>query len=127
VIAHSDRATSRPIYALAMSERPVKRQALELLGALVLGGVVLFGGVGLMGYGFTRAANETIGDSHLIKSQRAAIDRSGCDHLRSLFPEYRSNIDSTHSAVEGVEAIVKRSEKLHCDPPLRVPWPVRPN
>src|ERR1041385_5941959 len=106
-----------------MTDRSVKRQALELFGVLVLVGVVLFGVFGLMGYGLSRAADETLGDAHLLKSQRAEIDRSGCDRLRSLWPDYRSNIDSTHSAVEGVEAIVKRSEKLHCDPPLRVPWP----
>jgi hypothetical protein len=108
-----------------MSERSVKRQALELLGALVLLGVVLFGGLGLAGYGLLRVADENV--THLDKASRAQIERSGCARLRSLFADYRGGMDSTESAIEGVEAIVKRSAKLHCDPPIRTPRALESN
>jgi hypothetical protein len=108
-----------------MSERSVKRQAVELLGALALLGVVLFGGLGLAGYGLLRVADENV--THLDKASRAEIERSGCARLRSLFRDYSGGIDSTNSAIEGVEAILKRSEKLHCDPPIRTPRALESN
>jgi len=106
-----------------MPERSVKRQAGELLGALVLLGVVLFGGLGLAGYGLLRVADDNV--THLDKANRAEIERSGCARLRSLFAEYRGGIDSTYSAIEGVEAILERSGKLHCEPPIPTPPALR--
>jgi hypothetical protein len=108
-----------------MPERSVKRQAAELLGSLVLLGVVLFGGLGLAGYGLLRVADENV--THLDKANRAEIERSGCARLRSLFTEYRGGIDSTYSAIEAVTAILERSDRLHCDPPIRTPRALKSN
>jgi hypothetical protein len=89
-----------------MPERSVKRQAVELLGALALPGSCCSAGWGLAGYGLLRVADENV--THLDEASRAQIERSGCARLRSLLADYRGCM-------------------LHCDPPIRTPCGLESN
>jgi len=100
------------------TEPSTRRVAAELLGALALVAVVLFGALFFVGYGLGRAADD-VGDPFVpgpapSRAQRQAVERADCKQLVQLKYQYIPNGDSVDPEMTLLAATNERIASLHC-------------